>query len=61
VPLLILHAEETVNYPIEPAYRLLRDAKGPKELRVINSDHNTMARRMEVLSMLTDWFMDHLK
>lgn len=61
VPLLLLHAEETVNYPIEPAYRLMADAKGPKELRVINSDHNTMARRMEVLSQLTDFFADQLK
>lgn len=61
VPLLILHAEETVNYPIEPAYRLYADAKGPKELRVINSDHNTMARRMEVLCALADWFEDNLK
>src|SRR3989304_2376833 len=61
VPLLILHAEETVNYPIEPAYRLYADAKGPKELRVVNSDHNTMARRMEVLCGLTDWIADHLK
>ena len=53
VPLLILHAEETVNYPIESAYRLLRDAKGPKELRVINSDHNTMARRITFSSSRT--------
>jgi dipeptidyl aminopeptidase/acylaminoacyl peptidase len=61
IPLLILHAEETVNYPIEPAYRLMEDAKGPKELMVINSDHNTGARRMEVLCGLADWFADHLK
>lgn len=61
VPLLVLHAEETVNYPIEPAYRLLREAKGPKELRVINSDHNTGSRRMEVLCGLADFFYDHLK
>jgi len=61
VPLLILHAEETVNYPIEPAYRLYADAKGPKELRVVNADHHTGHRRMEVLSGLTDWFVDHLK
>jgi len=61
VPLLIIHAEETVNYPIEPAYRLYADAKGPKELQVVNSDHNTGARRMEVLCGLTDWFADQLK
>ena len=61
VPLLVIHAEETVNYPIEPAYRLYADAKGPKELRVVNSDHNTGARRMEVLCGLTDWFADQLK
>ena len=61
VPLLILHAEEIVNYPIEPAYRLMEDARGPKELRVINSDHNTGARRMEVLCGLADWFSDQLK
>ena len=61
VPLLIIHGEETVNYPIEPAYRLYADAKGPKELRVVNSDHNTGARRMEVLCGLTDWIADQLK
>lgn len=60
VPLLIYHAEETVNYPIEPAYRLMQEAKGPKELRVVNADHNTGARRMEVLCGLADWFADQL-
>jgi dipeptidyl aminopeptidase/acylaminoacyl peptidase len=61
VPLLILQGEESVNYPIEPAYRLYADAKGPKELRIVNSDHHTGHRRMEVLAGLTDWFVDHLK
>lgn len=61
VPLLIYHAEETVNYPIEPAYRLMQEVKGPKELRVVNADHNTGARRMEVLCGLADWFADQLK
>jgi dipeptidyl aminopeptidase/acylaminoacyl peptidase len=61
VPLVVFHAEETVNYPIEPAYRLFREATGPKELRVVNSDHNTGARRMEVLCGLADWFSDHLR
>ena len=61
VPLLILQGEENVNYPIEPAYRLYADAKGPKELRIVNADHHTGHRRMEVLAGLTDWFVDHLK
>ncbi len=61
VPLLIIHGEETINYPIEPAYRLIEEAKGPKELRVMNTDHNTGARRMEVLCGLADWFADQLK
>ena len=59
-PLFILHAEETVVYPIEPAHRLYREAKGPKELHVVNSGHTLMDRRMECISQAMDWISDRL-
>jgi len=59
-PLFIMHAEETVVYPVEPAYRVYREAKGPKELHILNSGHTIMERRMEALSHAMDWLADQL-
>lgn len=59
-PLFIMHAEETVVYPVEPAYRVYREAKGPKELHIINAGHTVMDRRMEAISHAMDWLADQL-
>lgn len=59
-PLFVMHAEETVVYPVEPAYRLYREARGPKELHIVNSGHTIMDRRMEAISLAMDWIADRL-
>jgi cephalosporin-C deacetylase-like acetyl esterase len=59
-PLFIMHAEETVVYPVEPAYKVYREAKGPKELHIINAGHTVMDRRMEAISHAMDWLADQL-
>ncbi len=59
-PLFIMHAEETVVYPVEPAYRVYREAKGPKELHILNAGHTIMDRRMEAISQAMDWLADQL-
>jgi cephalosporin-C deacetylase-like acetyl esterase len=59
-PLFIMHAEETVVYPVEPAYRVYREARGPKELHIVNAGHTIMDRRMEAISSSMDWIADHL-
>ncbi len=59
-PLFVMHAEETAVYPVEPAYRLYRDAKGPKELHIVNAGHTVMDRRMESISQAMDWLSDQL-
>ncbi len=59
-PSFVMHAEETVVYPVEPAYRLYREAKGPKELHIVKSGHTIMDRRMESISFAMDWIADIL-
>ena len=59
-PLFIMHAEETAVYPVEPAYRVFREAKGPKELHIMNAGHTIMERRMEAISQAMDWLADQL-
>jgi dipeptidyl aminopeptidase/acylaminoacyl peptidase len=59
-PLFVMHAEETAVYPVEPAYRLYRAARGPKELHIVNSGHTVMDRRMESISQAMDWLSDQL-
>lgn len=59
-PLFVMHAEETAVYPVEPAYRLYREAKGPKELHIVNAGHTIMDRRMECISQAMDWLSNRL-
>ncbi|MGI0081255.1 MAG: hypothetical protein ACRECH_16735, partial [Nitrososphaerales archaeon] len=59
-PLLVMHAEETAVYPVEPAYRLYREARGPKELHIVNAGHTIMDRRMESISSAMDWLSNQL-
>ena len=60
-PLYVMHAEETAVYPVEPAYRLYREARGPKELHIVNAGHTIIDRRMESISRAMDWLSDQLK
>src|SRR5579884_4141807 len=59
-PLFVMHAEETAVYPVEPAYRLYREARGPKEIHIVNAGHTIMDRRMEAISQAMDWVSDQL-
>lgn len=59
-PVFISHAEETSVYPVEPAFRVYREVKGPKTLHILNTGHTTMERRAESVYEAMDWIVDQL-